>query len=120
MPVPPLPAGQRAAAVTKSAETRRARAEMLHALASGQASLADVLARTDDVARRTRVTQVLKALPGYGPGSAGWARASAPPYSPLPPTQGDGREPRTIPVALQQSNLRSPLHRREPATAHPP
>lgn len=67
MPVPPLPAGRRAAAVTKSVETRRARAEMLHALASGQASLADVLARTDDVARRTRVTQVLKALPGYGP-----------------------------------------------------
>lgn len=67
MTVPHLTAGQRAAAVAKSAETRRARAEMLHALASGQVSLADVLGRTDDVARRTRVTRVLKALPGYGP-----------------------------------------------------
>lgn len=67
MPVPALSPEQRAAALAKAAEARRARAEMLEALKSGSVSLADVLDRTDEVARRTKVAQVLKALPGYGP-----------------------------------------------------
>lgn len=67
MPVPALSPEQRAEALAKAAEARRARAEMLEALKSGEVSLADVLDRTDEVARRTKVAQVLKALPGYGP-----------------------------------------------------
>lgn len=67
MPVPALSPEQRAEALAKAAEARRARAEMLEALKSGDVALADVLNRTDEVARRTKVAQVLKALPGYGP-----------------------------------------------------
>lgn len=77
MTAPQLTAQQRAAAVHKSAETRRARAAMLHALAAGQASLADVLARSDKVARTTRVQRVLKALPGYGPVTVAAVMATA-------------------------------------------
>lgn len=67
MPLPTLTPEQREAALAKAAEARRARTEMLEALKSGQTSLADIFGRSDDVARKTRVTQVLKALPGYGP-----------------------------------------------------
>lgn len=67
MPVPALSPEQRSAALAKAADARRARAEMLDALKSGEVSLVDVLDRTDEVARRTKVAQVLKALPGYGP-----------------------------------------------------
>lgn len=77
MTAPQLTAQQRAAAVAKSAETRRARAAMLQALTAGQASLADVLARSDEVARKTRVQRVLRALPGYGPATVAAVMATA-------------------------------------------
>lgn len=67
MALPTLSPQQRAAALEKASETRQARAAMLEALKTGEASLPEVLGRSDDVARKTRVTQVLKALPGYGP-----------------------------------------------------
>ena len=67
MALPTLTPEQRQAALEKAAEARRARTEMLESLKSGQLTLADVFGRTDDVARKTRVAQVLKALPGYGP-----------------------------------------------------
>lgn len=77
MPVPALSPEQRAAALAKAAEARRARAEMLDALKSGEVNLADVLDRTDEVARRTKVAQVLKALPGYGPAKVAKLMADA-------------------------------------------
>ncbi len=53
-------------ALAKAAEARRARSEMLAELKSGQTSLAVVLDRTDEIAKKTKVTQLLKALPGVG------------------------------------------------------
>ncbi|MGH3321187.1 MAG: integration host factor, actinobacterial type [Streptosporangiaceae bacterium] len=59
---------QRAVALKKAAETRRARAELLAAIREGRESLPDVLDRsaTDDIVGRTRVVQLLRALPGVG------------------------------------------------------
>ncbi len=66
MPLPSLTPEQREQALAKAAEARRARSEMLAALKSGQTSLAEVLDSTDEVAKKTKVLQVLKALPGVG------------------------------------------------------
>lgn len=77
MATPQVTAQQRAAAVAKSAETRRARAAMLQALTAGQASLTEVLDRPDPVARKTRVRRVLQALPGYGPATVAAVMATA-------------------------------------------
>lgn len=56
---------QRQAALAKAAEVRRARKEMLDAVAAGTLSLAQVFDR-DDVAKRTKVKRLLMALPGVG------------------------------------------------------
>ena len=57
---------QRQAALAKAAEVRRARKEMLDAVAAGTLSLAEVFDRDDDVAKRTKVKRLLMALPGVG------------------------------------------------------
>ena len=68
MALPPLTAEQRAAALVKAAEARKARAELKTRLKSSGTNLADVLANgeTDDVIGKMKVVAVLESLPGVG------------------------------------------------------
>ena len=68
MPLPTLTPEQRAAALEKAAEARRARAALKVALKSSGTTLADVLAsgETDDVVGKMKVVAVLEAMPGVG------------------------------------------------------
>ena len=68
MPLPSLSPEQRAAALEKAAEIRKARAELKDQLKSGKTTLASVLDRAerDDVVGKLRVSAVLQALPGIG------------------------------------------------------
>jgi len=68
VPLPTLSPEQRAAALAKAAEVRRARADLKEQLKKGELSLADLLARaeTDDVIGKLKVATVLQALPGIG------------------------------------------------------
>lgn len=77
MTAPTITPEQRESALAKSAEARRERRELLDALAAQRVALADVLARSDNVARKTRVAQVIRALPGYGPTRTAKAMAAA-------------------------------------------
>jgi hypothetical protein len=70
MVVPPLTPEQRQAALVKATEARKARSELLAAVKAGQTSVAEVLGRGDDVARRAKVMQLLRAVPGCGPAKA--------------------------------------------------
>ena len=65
--LPPLSSEQRAAALEKAAEVRKARAELKDQLKSGKTSLAEVLGRAeDDVVGKLKVSAVLQAMPGIG------------------------------------------------------
>lgn len=68
MPLPSLSPEQRAAALAKAAEVRKARADLKEQLKTGQVTLADLLERaeTDDVIGKLKVATVLQALPGIG------------------------------------------------------
>ncbi len=68
MPLPTLTPEQRAAALEKAAEARRARAALKVQLKSSGTSLADVLASgaTDEVVGKMKVVAVLEAMPGVG------------------------------------------------------
>lgn len=68
MALPPLTPEQRAAALTKAADARRARAEVKDKLKNSGTSLSDVLSagETDEVVGRMRVSAVLEAMPGVG------------------------------------------------------
>jgi len=68
VPLPSLSPEQRAAALEKAAEIRKARAELKDQLKSGKTTLASVLDRAerDDVVGKLRVSAVLQALPGIG------------------------------------------------------
>lgn len=66
MVLPVMTAEQRQAALAKAAEARTARRELLTSLTASQITLADILDRQDEIARRTKVEAVLRALPGYG------------------------------------------------------
>lgn len=68
MALPPLTPEQRAAALTKAADARRARAELKDKLKNSGTSLSDVLSagETDEVIGRMRVSAVLEAMPGVG------------------------------------------------------
>lgn len=59
---------QRADALAKAAEARKARSELLSAIKSGESSVASVLARAKDdkTVGKTKVAQLLKAVPGLG------------------------------------------------------
>jgi hypothetical protein len=70
MALPTLTPEQRAQALEKAQQARKERSELLAALKAGSLGLGDVLTRTDDIATKTKVLQVLKALPGYGPAKA--------------------------------------------------
>jgi hypothetical protein len=59
---------QRERALAKATEARQARSALLAQVKSGELTLEQVFGRADDeVVKKTRVLQVLRALPGYGP-----------------------------------------------------
>ncbi len=66
MALPVLSPEQRQEALAKAREARAARSALLAEMKAGTLTLADVLGRDDDLARKTKVTQVLRALPGVG------------------------------------------------------
>ena len=67
MPLPTLTPEQRADALAKATEARQARSALLTEVKSGALTLEQILDRADDeVVKKTRVVQVLRALPGYG------------------------------------------------------
>ena len=68
MPLPTLTPEQRAAALEKAAEVRKARAELKEQLKQGKTTLAKVLdrAESDAVVGKLKVSAVLQALPGIG------------------------------------------------------
>jgi hypothetical protein len=68
VPLPTLSPEQRAAALEKAAEIRRARAELKEQLKSGKTTLTVVLdrAETDDVVGKLRVSALLQSMPGIG------------------------------------------------------
>jgi hypothetical protein len=51
--------------------------ELLAALRSGMITMTDVLAREDEVVKKTKVAAAVKALPGYGPAKAAAVLAQA-------------------------------------------
>ena len=67
MPLPAMTTEQRTAALAKASEARSARSALLAQVKAGDLGLAAVLDRQDDIAKKTRVVQVLRALSGYGP-----------------------------------------------------
>lgn len=68
MPLPSLSPEQRAAALAKAAEVRRARADLKEQLKQGKVTLAEMLdrAESDDVVGKLKVATVLQAMPGIG------------------------------------------------------
>ena len=66
MALPVLSPEQRQAALQKAREARTARSALLADLKAGTLTLADVLGRDDDLARKAKVAQVVRALPGVG------------------------------------------------------
>ena len=72
MALPQMSDEQRAAALVKAAAARRARVEFKDRLKRGETTLAQALndAVTDDVIGRTRVFEVLTALPKVGKATA--------------------------------------------------
>ena len=67
MPLPTMTPEQRAGALAKAQEARQARSGFLAQVKSGALTLEQVFERADDeVIKKTRVLQVLRALPGYG------------------------------------------------------
>ncbi|CAN5643496.1 integration host factor, actinobacterial type [soil metagenome] len=65
---PTLTPEQRAAALEKAGQARRARAELKERLKMGSISLAEVLKQgeTDELVGKTKVLAVLESLPGVG------------------------------------------------------
>ena len=68
MGLPEMSDEQRAAALVKAGEARRARAEMKELLSTGSMTLAEVFeqAEEDDVIAGTKIYPVIVALPGMG------------------------------------------------------
>ncbi|WP_433358972.1 integration host factor, actinobacterial type [Streptosporangium sp. CA-115845] len=56
-------------ALLKAAQARTARSELLAKVRAGTVTVAEVfaMAQDDDLIKRTRVSQVLRAVPGCGP-----------------------------------------------------
>src|SRR3954451_23462740 len=68
MALPTMTPEQRADALVKATEARQARSALLAQVKSGALTLKQLFERTDDeIVKKTRVQQVLRALPGYGP-----------------------------------------------------
>jgi hypothetical protein len=68
VPLPTLSPEQRAAALEKAAEIRKARAELKEQLKSGKTTLTMVLdrAESDEIVGKLKVLAVLQAMPGIG------------------------------------------------------
>jgi hypothetical protein len=68
VPLPPLTAPERAAALEKAAAARKQRAELRERLKRGELSLAELVAsgETDEVVAKMRVSAVLESMPGVG------------------------------------------------------
>ena len=67
MPLPTMTPEQRAGALAKATEARQARSAFLAEVKSGTLTLKQLFERADDdIVKKTRVLQVLRALPGYG------------------------------------------------------
>ena len=66
MPLPTMTPEQRANALAKATEARKARSALLAQVKSGELAPAKLFERSDDIVKKTRVVQVLRALPGYG------------------------------------------------------
>lgn len=69
MALPNLTPEQRQAALAKAAEARQARTKLLSDIKAGNQTIKAVLdrAKEDSVVGKTKVAQLVKALPGYGP-----------------------------------------------------
>ena len=68
MALPTMTPEQRKHALAKAADARKARSALLAEVKSGVLGLTQVFDRAEeDVVKKTRVAQVLRALPGYGP-----------------------------------------------------
>lgn len=69
MPLPELAPEERRDALRKAAEARRVRAELKQMLKSGEVTVAEVLerAKSADALAKMRVSEVLEAMPSYGP-----------------------------------------------------
>jgi len=67
--LPTLTPEQRAEALQKAAAARAARKELREAIARGEETIPAVLgrARSDSVVGKTKVADLLRSLPGYGP-----------------------------------------------------
>ena len=70
MALPTISPEQRADALTKALESRKARAAAIDQVRKGNVSLAEVLGNPESPLRRAYVRQVLLALPGVGPAKA--------------------------------------------------
>jgi hypothetical protein len=70
--LPPNTDEQRSAAVLKATASRRARAELMSRLTRGDITLSEVLdaSNTDEVIAKTRVSEVLAAMPNIGKATA--------------------------------------------------
>ena len=68
MPLPTLSPEQRAAALEKAAEIRKARAELKTQLKAGTTTLTTVLdrAESDEIVGKLKVSAVLQSMPGIG------------------------------------------------------
>lgn len=68
MALPTLTPEQRAAALAKAAEARKARSELLSSIKSGAQNIGKVLenAKENRTIGKTKVTALLKAVPGLG------------------------------------------------------
>lgn len=69
MALPELDPEQRKAALEKAAKNRAIRAELKQMLKAGEVTIAEVLAQADqaDALAKMRVSDVLEAMPAFGP-----------------------------------------------------
>jgi S13-like H2TH domain len=70
MALPTLTPEQRAEALAKAQAARKERSELLASVKAGKVTIAQLLDRKDNVVKKTKVSQIIKALPGYGPAKA--------------------------------------------------
>jgi hypothetical protein len=72
MALPVLAPEQRAVALEKATEARRARSQLLEEIKTSQTSIAAVLAcsATDPIVAKTNVNALVRAVPGYGSAKA--------------------------------------------------
>ena len=66
MALPTMTPEQRAAALEKAAEARKARANLKAAIKAGEKTVAEVLNSDCEIAKKTKVSAILMAVPGYG------------------------------------------------------